>query len=39
VDLYCGTGDAAEAVAGRLKHPGNLYIVLKKIDEPADVLE
>lgn len=30
VDLFCGTGDDAEAVAGRLKHPGRLFFLLKK---------
>ncbi|SMC27627.1 membrane-bound lytic murein transglycosylase A [Desulfacinum hydrothermale DSM 13146] len=36
LDLYCGTGPKAEAVAGRLKHPATLYIVLKKMGPPAD---
>lgn len=30
VDLFCGTGGDAEAVAGRLKHPGRLFFLLKK---------
>lgn len=33
VDLFCGTGSEAEAVAGRLKHPGTLYFLLKKAVE------
>lgn len=30
VDLFCGTGEAAEWVAGRMKFPGRLYFLLKK---------
>ncbi len=30
VDLFCGTGDSAEWTAGRLKHPGRLYFLVKK---------
>jgi membrane-bound lytic murein transglycosylase A len=30
VDLFCGTGDQAEGVAGRLKHPGKLCFLVKK---------
>jgi membrane-bound lytic murein transglycosylase A len=30
VDLFCGTGDQAEAIAGRMKHPGKLYFFVKK---------
>jgi membrane-bound lytic murein transglycosylase A len=30
VDLFCGAGPAAEAVAGRLKEPGTLYFLLKR---------
>ena len=30
VDLFCGSGEAAERIAGRLKHPGKLYFLLKK---------
>jgi len=30
VDLFCGSGETAERVAGRLKHPGALYIFVKK---------
>lgn len=29
-DLFCGSGEPAEHVAGRLKHPGDLFILLKK---------
>ena len=29
-DLFCGSGEAAERVAGRLKHPGKLYFFIKK---------
>ncbi len=30
IDLFCGTGDAAEATAGPMKQPGQLYYVIKK---------
>jgi len=30
VDLFCGTGDEAEGIAGRLKHPGKLCFLMKK---------
>lgn len=30
VDLFCGTGEAAEWIAGRLKHPGKLYFLVKR---------
>ena len=30
VDLFCGTGEAAEWVAGRMKFPGRIYFLLKK---------
>lgn len=30
VDLFCGTGAGAEAVAGRLKQPGTLFMVLAR---------
>ena len=30
VDLFCGSGEAAERIAGRLKHPGKLFFLLKK---------
>ncbi|MGV8072981.1 MAG: murein transglycosylase A [Syntrophobacteraceae bacterium] len=30
VDLFCGTGDAGEMVAGRMKEPGKIYFLLKK---------
>ena len=30
VDLFCGTGEAAEKVAGPLKSPGQAFIVIKK---------
>ena len=33
VDLFCGTGTGAEEVAGRLKQPGTLFMVLAR--EPA----
>jgi membrane-bound lytic murein transglycosylase A len=29
-DLFCGSGEPAEQVAGRLKHPGKLYFLIKK---------
>ncbi|GKT08082.1 murein transglycosylase A [Desulforhabdus sp. TSK] len=29
-DLFCGTGEAAEWTAGRMKHPGRLYFFLLK---------
>jgi membrane-bound lytic murein transglycosylase A len=30
VDLFCGTGDQAEWLAGPMKHSGKLYILVKK---------
>ncbi len=30
VDLFCGGGEAAEEIAGRMKHPGRLYFFVKK---------
>ncbi len=30
VDLFCGSGEAAEGIAGRLKHPGKVYFLIKK---------
>jgi len=30
VDLFCGSGEAAEWIAGRLKHPGRLFFLVKK---------
>lgn len=30
VDLFFGSGEAAEWIAGRLKHPGRLYFLVKK---------
>ena len=30
VDLFCGTGLQAGEIAGRMKHPGRLYILVKK---------
>jgi membrane-bound lytic murein transglycosylase A len=30
VDLFCGSGETAEWVAGRLKHPGSLYFLVKR---------
>jgi len=29
-DLFCGSGEPAEQVAGRLKHPGSLFVLIKK---------
>ena len=29
-DLFCGTGDHAEWLAGPMKHPGKLYMLVKK---------
>lgn len=29
-DLFCGSGEAAEQIAGRLKHPGTIYFLIKK---------
>jgi membrane-bound lytic murein transglycosylase A len=33
VDLYCGTGDEAEMLAGSLKERGDLYFLVKKKDQ------
>jgi len=30
VDLFCGSGEAAERIAGRLQHPGKVYFLLTK---------
>lgn len=30
VDLFCGTGEQAEWLAGPMKHPGKLFILVKK---------
>ena len=30
VDLFCGTGSAAELLAGSLKETGELYFLVKK---------
>ena len=30
IDIFCGSGDEAEAVAGRLKQSGELFFLLKK---------
>lgn len=30
VDLFCGSGEAAGWMAGRMKHPGELYFILKR---------
>jgi membrane-bound lytic murein transglycosylase A len=30
VDLFCGTGEAAEKMAGPMKQPGELYYFIKK---------
>ncbi|NLI83573.1 MAG: murein transglycosylase A [Deltaproteobacteria bacterium] len=38
VDLFCGSGETAEQVAGRLKHPGTLYFILKKQKESPKAL-
>lgn len=32
VDLFCGTGEQAEWMAGRMKFPGRIYFLLKKQD-------
>jgi len=29
-DLFCGSGERAEQIAGRLKHPGTIYFLIKK---------
>jgi len=29
-DLFCGSGEAAEQIAGRLKHPGSIFFLIKK---------
>lgn len=29
-DLFCGSGEPAERIAGRLKHPGKIYFLIKK---------
>lgn len=36
VDLFCGTGEPAERVAGRMKYPGRVYFLLKKQAAQAD---
>ena len=36
VDLYCGTGSAAEMLAGSLKETGELYFLVKKKDGSRD---
>jgi membrane-bound lytic murein transglycosylase A len=30
VDLFCGTGEAAESIAGRLKQDGKIYFLIKR---------
>ena len=30
VDLFCGTGSQAGVLAVRMKHPGNLYLLVRK---------
>lgn len=35
VDLFWGSGDAAEAAAGRLKHPGTLMFLVKRMTQSA----
>lgn len=30
IDLFCGTGDSAEAIAGPMKQPGEMYYFIKK---------
>jgi len=30
VDLFCGSGESAEWTAGRLKHPGAIYFLVKR---------
>lgn len=32
IDIFCGGGDEAEAVAGRLKEAGELFFLIKKVD-------
>lgn len=29
-DLFCGSGEPAEQIAGRMKHPGSLFVLIKK---------
>ncbi len=36
VDLFCGTGEPAERMAGRMKYPGRIYFLLKKQATRAD---
>ncbi len=36
IDLFCGTGDAAEAVAGPMKQPGEMYYPIRKDLVPKD---
>ncbi len=35
IDLFCGTGEAAEAVAGPMKQPGEMYYFIRKGLMPA----
>jgi membrane-bound lytic murein transglycosylase A len=35
IDLFCGNGDKAEDLAGRLKQPGTCYFMLKKGSVPV----
>jgi membrane-bound lytic murein transglycosylase A len=36
IDLFCGTGDTAEKMAGPMKQPGDLYYFIKKGLSPQD---
>lgn len=36
IDLFCGTGETAEQIAGPMKQPGEMYYFIKKGHVPAD---
>ncbi len=36
IDLFCGTGETAEQIAGPMKQPGQMYYFIKKGHIPAD---
>ncbi len=36
IDLFCGTGEAAEQIAGPMKQPGEMYYFIKKGHVPRD---